>query len=89
MNLPGKVQFSTNFNGSGDKHYNITTGFDNNGDGNFNDRPQYAAAGTPGAIATRYGLLIGERRDGDAAAELRGDALGVLRGCECAAGVSC
>ncbi len=58
VTLPGKVQFSTNFNGSGDKHYNITTGFDNNGDGNFNDRPQYAAAGMPGAIATPYGLLV-------------------------------
>ena len=69
VNLPGKLQFSTNFNGSGDKHYNITTGFDNNGDGNFNDRPQYALPGTPTcnptspaatlcAHATPYGLLV-------------------------------
>jgi hypothetical protein len=43
---------------SGDSHYNITTGFDNNGDGDFNDRPEYAAAGTPGAIETPYGLLV-------------------------------
>ena len=43
---------------AGDAHYNITTGFDNNGDGDFNDRPQYAAAGTQGAVATRYGLLV-------------------------------
>lgn len=57
VTLPRKLQFSTDFNGSGDKHYNITTGFDNNGDGNFNDRPQYAAAGAPGGVATRYGLL--------------------------------
>jgi hypothetical protein len=57
FSLPGKVQLSANFNGGGDAHYNITTGFDNNGDGNFNDRPQYAAPGTPGAIATPYGLL--------------------------------
>ncbi len=56
VNLPEKIVLSGNFNGQGDSHYNITTGFDNNGDGNFNDRPQYAAAGTPtcggGASAT-------------------------------------
>ena len=58
LTLPGKVQVSSNFNAGGGRHYNITTGFDNNGDGDFNDRPQYAAAGTPGAIATQYGLLV-------------------------------
>ena len=66
--LPGKVQLTANFNGSGDAHYNITTGFDNNGDGDFNDRPQYAVAGTPlcsvnpnatpCAYATPYGQLV-------------------------------
>jgi hypothetical protein len=56
--LPGKVQLSTNFNGSGDAHYNITTGFDNNGDGNFNDRPRYALPGQAGAVQTPYGLLV-------------------------------
>ena len=56
--LPRKVQLSGNFNGRGDQHYNITTGFDNNGDGDFNDRPQYAALGTPGAVATPFGLLV-------------------------------
>jgi hypothetical protein len=58
LNLPRKVQLSGDFNATGDGHYNITTGFDNNGDGNFNDRPQYAAPGTPGAIQTPYGLLV-------------------------------
>jgi hypothetical protein len=57
FNLPQKVQLSSNLQTEGGAHYNITTGFDNNGDGNFNDRPQYAAPGTPGAVATRYGLL--------------------------------
>ncbi len=57
LNLPAKVVLSGNFHGGGDAHYNITTGFDNNGDGTFNDRPQIAAPGTPGAIQTRYGLL--------------------------------
>jgi hypothetical protein len=56
--LPEKIQLSGNFNASGDATYNITTGFDNNGDGDFNDRPQYATPGTPGAISTPYGLLV-------------------------------
>ncbi len=55
--LPRKIQLSGDLNAGGDAHYNITTGFDNNGDGNFNDRPQYAAPGTPGAVQTPFGLL--------------------------------
>ena len=55
--LPKKVTLSGDLNAGGDAHYNITTGFDNNGDGIFNDRPQYAAPGTPGAIQTPFGLL--------------------------------
>ena len=47
FNLPGKVVLSANYNGQGLAVYNVTTGFDNNGDGDFNDRPQYAPAGTP------------------------------------------
>jgi hypothetical protein len=47
FNLPGKLVLSANYNGTGLQAYNITTGFDNNGDGDFNDRPQYAPAGTP------------------------------------------
>jgi hypothetical protein len=61
LTLPKKLQLSADYHGSGDTHYNVTTGFDNNGDGDFNDRPMYAAAGstaaTPGVYATRYGLL--------------------------------
>lgn len=57
ISLPRKVQLSGDLNAEGDAHYNVTTGFDNNGDGNFNDRPQYAAPGAPGAIPTRFGLL--------------------------------
>jgi hypothetical protein len=56
--LPARLELSSNFNGGGDRHYNITTGFDNNGDGNFNDRPRYATQGQAGAIQTPYGLLI-------------------------------
>jgi hypothetical protein len=58
LKLPEKIELSTDFHAGGDAHYNITTGFDNNGDGDFNDRPQYATPGTPGAIATPYGLLV-------------------------------
>ena len=47
VNLLGKVVFSANYNGQGLGVYNVTTGFDNNGDGDFNDRPQYAPGGTP------------------------------------------
>ncbi len=39
LNLPRKVQLSTNFNAGGDSHYNITTGFDNNGDGRLQRPP--------------------------------------------------
>jgi hypothetical protein len=45
--LPAKFDWSFNMHGGGGATYNITTGGDNNGDGDFNDRPQYAAGGTP------------------------------------------
>ena len=60
LTLPKKIEVSTNFNGSGDAHYNITTGSDNNGDGNFNDRPEYATPGQAGAIQTKFGLLTAQ-----------------------------
>ena len=50
--FPEKIVLSGDLNAGGDAHYNITTGFDNNGDGDFNDRPQYAAPGTPLCTAT-------------------------------------
>ncbi|QMV19046.1 hypothetical protein GOB94_10430 [Granulicella sp. 5B5] len=66
VKLPWALQLSGNLNASGDSPYNVTTGFDNNGDGDFNDRPYVAAAGTPVcsatvttncAYATQWGLL--------------------------------
>jgi hypothetical protein len=67
VKLPEKVDLSAEFNGQGEAHYNITTGFDNNGDGQFNDRPQFAPAGAPSCTSqpnatpcyypTRYGNL--------------------------------
>jgi hypothetical protein len=47
VKLPAKLEWSLNMRSNGNALYNVTTGFDNNGDGNFNDRPQYAPAGTP------------------------------------------
>ncbi len=58
VHLPMKADLSADFHANSGGYYNITTGFDNNGDGSFNDRPQYATPGTPGAIATPYGLLV-------------------------------
>lgn len=58
VTTPGKVALSTDFHGNSGGAYNIVTGFDNNGDGDFNDRPQYATAGATNGIATKYGMLV-------------------------------
>jgi hypothetical protein len=58
VNLPRKVVLSTDYYGNGNSPFNITTGFDNNGDGNFNDRPQFALPGQSGAVATPFGNLV-------------------------------
>lgn len=60
LSLPRKVQLSLDFYAAEGAGYNITTGFDNNGDGDFNDRPQFAQEGTPGAVRTPYGLLVSQ-----------------------------
>jgi hypothetical protein len=66
VKLPFALQLSGNLNAQGDQPYNITTGFDNNGDGDFTDRPYLAAAGTAVcsqtvtancAYQTQFGLL--------------------------------
>ncbi len=61
ISLPYKLLLSGNGYGSGGQPFNILTGSDNNGDGNFNDRPQYAPAGsTPNGTTvfrTPLGLL--------------------------------
>ena len=58
LKLPRKVIVSTNYYGNGNSPFNITTGFDNNGDGDFNDRPQFALPGQSGAISTPFGNLV-------------------------------
>jgi len=65
LNLPYRLQFSTEFDAQQGLPYNITTGTDNNGDGNFNDRPSYASVPGPGVYNTRFGLLTANTVNGD------------------------
>jgi hypothetical protein len=58
VHIPGKIVISSNYYGNGNSPFNITTGFDNNGDGNFNDRPQFALPGQTGAVETPFGNLV-------------------------------
>jgi hypothetical protein len=57
--LPLKLSLSGNAYLNGGKPFNITTGLDNNHDGSFNDRPQFAGPGDPPSsiFATPWGLL--------------------------------
>jgi hypothetical protein len=65
LTLPYKFEMDTQFD-AGDGHpYNITTGTDNNGDGDFNDRPAYAAVPGPGVYNTHFGLLTTNTVNGD------------------------
>jgi Carboxypeptidase regulatory-like domain len=57
MKLPLKAELSTELFASSGTPYNITTGTDANGDGNFNDRPSYASGPGPGVYSTQLGLL--------------------------------
>ena len=57
LNLPFKVGLSSLVNYQTGHPYNITTGTDANGDGDFNDRPSYASAPGPGVYGTPFGLL--------------------------------
>jgi hypothetical protein len=57
LNLPFKIGLSSILNFQSGHPYNITTGTDANGDGDFNDRPSYASAPGPGVYSTPFGLL--------------------------------
>jgi hypothetical protein len=57
VKLPLKAEFSTELFASSGSPYNITTGTDANGDGDFNDRPSYASGPGPGVYSTNFGLL--------------------------------
>ncbi len=56
-NLPYKLRLSAQFNAASGAPFNITTGRDNNGDGNFNDRPDLSFANDSEAISTIFGFL--------------------------------
>jgi hypothetical protein len=57
LTLPCKLAATAQFDAGGGLPYNITTGTDNNGDGNFTDRPSYASTPGTGAYKTPYGLM--------------------------------
>jgi hypothetical protein len=57
VNLPLKAELSSELFASSGTPYNITTGTDANGDGDFNDRPSYASSPGPGVYRTPFGLL--------------------------------
>jgi hypothetical protein len=63
--LPYKTDLSAELDGNSGQAYNITTGTDNNGDGNFNDRPSYAVAGNTDVYPTRFGALTTDTVNGD------------------------
>jgi hypothetical protein len=65
VSLPYKVDLSTQFDTMPGRPFNITTGTDANGDGNFNDRPAYASASGTGVYGTRFGLLTTNTVNGD------------------------
>jgi len=67
--LPYQIQATTQFDFSNGVPYNITTGTDNNGDGNFTDRPSYASAPGPGVYKTPYGLMTTNTVNGDVPAD--------------------
>ncbi|HEU4387707.1 MAG TPA: TonB-dependent receptor, partial [Blastocatellia bacterium] len=57
VNLPYKLTFSSAFNVVSGTPFNITTGRDNNGDGNLNDRPSIAEQISTQLIRTSYGVF--------------------------------
>jgi hypothetical protein len=70
LNLPYRIVATTQFDAAGGLPYNVTTGTDNNGDGNFTDRPSYASAPGSGVYSTRFGLLTTNTVNGNVPANL-------------------
>lgn len=63
--LPFKTDLSPLLDFSSGHPYNITTGTDANGDGDFNDRPSYVTAPGSGVYSTPFGLLTTNTVNGD------------------------
>lgn len=57
IQAPYGVSFSPMLVTDSGQPYNIVTGQDLNGDNQFNDRPSFASASTPGAVQTQFGWL--------------------------------
>ncbi|MEZ2346476.1 TonB-dependent receptor domain-containing protein [Terriglobus sp. RCC_193] len=70
LHLPYKLDLSAILDALSGQPYNITTGTDANGDGNFNDRPSYASAPGSGVYSTRFGLLTTNAVNGDVSRNL-------------------
>ena len=75
LKLPLKFELSPLLNATSGRPYNITTGTDANGDGDFNDRPSYATAPGAGVYPTPFGLLSTNTVNGDVPRNL-----GTMRG---------
>lgn len=65
LKLPYKIEFGSWTYWHYGMPFNITTGTDDNGDGNFNDRPGYATAAGDGVYSTPYGLMTTSAVNGD------------------------
>ncbi len=63
--LPFKIGSTTNLSLSSGAPYDVTTGFDSNGDGVFNDRPSLVTTSGSGVYATRFGLLSTNTSNGN------------------------
>lgn len=57
FNLPRQTRASFSLNAASGTPFNLTTGRDNNGDGNFNDRPSQSEAANARALLTPFGAL--------------------------------
>jgi len=70
LNLPRKIKVTTESDIESGSPFNLTTGTDANGDGNFNDRPSFATAPGNGVYATRFGLLTTNTVNGNVSRNL-------------------
>ena len=66
ISFPWKLRLSTSINAASGTPFNITTGRDNNGDGNFNDRPGVTVPNDPRAVTTPFGVFDPEAVNGNA-----------------------
>jgi len=70
VKFPEKIELSTELHFHYGQPYDITTGTDANGDGDFNDRPSYASTPEAGVYSTPFGLLTTNTVNGDVPRDL-------------------